>query len=154
MKILTGNLITLAEQGHFNVIVQGCNCFCAMGSGIAKEIRAKYPAAWEVDQATVPGDYDKLGNYTVMLGKQFNIVNAYMQYDTNTKDDFRDRVEYAAFALILQKLAHKYPSCRIGFPKIGCGLAGGIEARIMTMLRQFASELEVTGGAVTVVEFA
>jgi O-acetyl-ADP-ribose deacetylase (regulator of RNase III) len=154
MKIVKGNLLTLAEQGHFNVIVQGCNCFCAMGSGIAKEIREKYPEAYDVDQATGLGDYNKLGNYTVMLGKRFNIVNAYTQYDTNKKDEFRDRFEYASFAMILQKLAHQYPTCNFGFPKIGCGLAGGDEQVIMDMLQEFSANLLPTGGTVTVVEFA
>jgi O-acetyl-ADP-ribose deacetylase (regulator of RNase III) len=151
MNIIKGNLLTLAEQGHFHVIVQGCNCFCTMGSGIAKEIREKYPEAYDVDQATGLGDYNKLGNYTVMLGKRFNIVNAYTQYDfSRGKDVF----EYTAFKLILQKLAHQYPTCNFGFPKIGCGLAGGDETVIMSMLQEFSDDLLLTGGTVTVVEFA
>ena len=31
MKTIEGNLISLAKAGQFDVIVQGCNCFCTMG---------------------------------------------------------------------------------------------------------------------------
>ena len=41
-----------------------------------------------------------------------------------------------------------------GFPKIGCGLAGGDEPRIIAMIQKFSEELLITGGTVTVVEFA
>lgn len=39
MKVLHGDLISLALAGHFEAIVHGCNCFCTMGAGIAKAIR-------------------------------------------------------------------------------------------------------------------
>jgi O-acetyl-ADP-ribose deacetylase (regulator of RNase III) len=148
----TGNLITLAQEGHFDVIVQGCNCFCTMGGGIAREIREKYPLAASADGVTKSGDYTKLGTWTKFEVKdKFLIINAYTQYNMSTGDDV---FEYTAFALILQKLAHEYRTARIGFPKIGCGLAGGIEARIMAMLRQFALQHAESGGTATVVEFA
>ena len=35
MKIIKGNLISLALAGEFEVIIHGCNCFCTMGAGIA-----------------------------------------------------------------------------------------------------------------------
>lgn len=152
MKIVRGNLITLAQQGHFNIIVQGCNCFNTMGSGIAREIREKYPEAYEADCMTERGDYNKLGNYTVMLGKQFNIINAYTQYDFSRGSDV---FEYAAFELILKKLAYQYKGCNFGLPKIGCGLAGGDEARIMKLIQDFSIHVsDEHYGTVTVVEFA
>ena len=39
MKIISGNLITLALEGHFDVIVHGCNCFGVMGAGIAAQMQ-------------------------------------------------------------------------------------------------------------------
>ena len=35
MKVVKGNIFDLAEQGEFDVVVHGCNCFCTMGKGIA-----------------------------------------------------------------------------------------------------------------------
>ena len=63
-----GDVLEMAANGAFNIVVHGCNCFCAMGSGIAAQVRRQYPAAWQVDQDTEAGDYNKLGNYTTMLG--------------------------------------------------------------------------------------
>ena len=154
LKKIKGNLIDLAEQGEFNVIVQGCNCFETMGKGIAREIRERYPHAYYADlKYSSAGDYNKLGNYSVMVGTQFSIVNAYTQYGF-ARD--RDVFEYASFELILQKLAHAYPSGKFGFPYIGCGLAGGDQDHIVAMLEAFARKIDhaAAGGAVTLVEFA
>ena len=153
MKTVKGNLIDLAEQGHFNIIVQGCNCFETMGSGIAREIKERYPQAYYADlKYSTAGDYNKLGCYSVMIGKQFTIVNAYTQYGFSRGSDV---FEYTSFELILQKLAHKYPGCKFGFPLIGCGLAGGDKDRIVGMLEAFARMIDKSGagGSVTLVEF-
>lgn len=39
MILEQGDLIERAENGDFDVIIQGCNCFHTMGAGIAKSIR-------------------------------------------------------------------------------------------------------------------
>lgn len=153
MNFLKGNLIDLAEEGHFNLIIHGANCWNTMSSGIAREIRERYPEAYEVDCTTVAGDYNKLGNYTVMLGKQFNIVNAYTQFGFNRGGARDDVFEYTSFAMILQKLAHEYPTCKFGFPLIGQGLAGGNPEKIMALLKDFSNKVESTGGSVTIVLF-
>lgn len=156
LKHMKGDLLELARDGKFHVIVQGCNCFQTMGSGIAKQVREQYPDAYRADcQYSFAGDYMKLGNYSVMLGKQFNIINAYTQFDFNRKGhEQRDRFEYHAFALILQKLLYAYPTCDFGFPYIGMGLAGGNEQRIIGLLEWFAGEVGKMGGSATLVEYA
>lgn len=154
LKHTKGNLLDLAEQGEFDIIVQGCNCFETMGSGIAKEIKKRYPAAYDADvKYSSAGDYHKLGDYSVMLGKQFNIINAYTQYGFRTGGKDGDVFEYDSFKLILQKLAHTYPGGRFGFPYIGMGLAGGDKDRILAMLEDFAKTISRSGGTVTLVEF-
>lgn len=157
LKHAKGNLIDMAEQGKFNVIVQGCNCFNTMGGGIAKEIRQRYPAAASIDIDTERGNYNKLGNWTeyhsprMDRSSAFTIVNAYTQYNMSTGDDV---FEYEAFALILQKLLFRYGRKSIGFPYIGMGLAGGDKHRIIEMLERFATDVRGAGGIVTLVEFA
>ena len=148
-----GNLITLAEQGEFDIIVHGCNCFCTMGSGIAREIRERYPEAYKEDFMTTSGDMFKLGSFTSAHTGKFIIVNAYTQYDFNRGGDRRDVFEYESFSLILRKLAYAYPDRRFGFPYIGMGLAGGDAERILTMLEDFAAKVTASGGTATLVEF-
>ena len=156
LKHVKGNLIDMAENGDFDVVVQGCNCFCTMGGGIAREIRERYPHVAAVDGKTVRGDYTKLGNWTsenVILKNgtiTFDIINAYTQYSMSQGTDV---FEYGAFQLILEKLAFVYPGKRIGLPYIGCGLAGGEEETIVDMIEVFAKRVALEGGTVTLVEF-
>lgn len=153
LKRTKGDLISLARGGQFNIIVHGCNCFETMGSGIAKQIREEYPDAYAADCSySFAGDIGKLGNYSVMLGKQFNIINAYTQFGFNRGEHRSDVFEYESFALILRKLAVKYPTCNFGFPLIGQGLAKGDPIIIMAMLEDFAKTVTAQGGTVTVVE--
>lgn len=156
-----GNLLDLAEAGEFDIVVQGCNCFNAMGGGIAKEIRERYPEVAEIDAETIRGDYRKLGAWTEGFAwynthkgdnaDNFTIINAYTQYNMSTGEDV---FEYIAFQLILQKLAHMYPNSDFGFPYIGMGLAMGDKELIIQMLKGFADQVTSTGGTVTLVEFA
>jgi O-acetyl-ADP-ribose deacetylase (regulator of RNase III) len=155
LKHVDGNLLTLAEAGDFDVVIQGCNCFCAMGGGIAREIRERYPHVAAVDAETGLGDYNKLGNYTKAVvegqdGHQFTIINAYTQYNMSTGDDV---FEYVAFALILQKIERLYGNYSIGLPYIGMGLARGNSSIIMEMIEEFAHAVEKKGGSVTLVQF-
>ena len=148
-----GDLLKMAENGKFDIIVQGCNCFNTMGGGLAKTIREKFPNVAEVDNLTEKGDYNKLGNYTLAWSNVYTgfiIVNAYTQYNMSTG---KDVFEYTAFSLILQKLAKQFRGENYGFPLIGMGLAHGKPAIIIEMICEFADEIRASGGSVTIVEF-
>ena len=156
MKIVKGDLLTLADNGEFDVIIHGCNCYNNFGAGIAWIISQKYPSAWKADQDTVKGDKTKLGTYTQaqVLTKTnpvstFTIINAYTQYGCNASENV-DLFEYESFETLLHKLAQEYPNSSFGFPKIGCGLAGGNEKVIMDMIDRFS---KIINGSVTVVEW-
>ena len=158
LKRIKGNLLDMADNGDFDIIIQGCNCFNAMGAGLAPQIAKRYPAAQDVDNATVRGNIAKLGNWTMAWSsaydatiKPFKIINAYTQYETSKQGE--DVFEYAAFELILRKLAHEYGRHRFGLPYIGMGLAGGDKKRIMALIENFAQEISSKGGSVTLVEF-
>jgi O-acetyl-ADP-ribose deacetylase (regulator of RNase III) len=161
LQLAKGNLIDMAEQGLFDVIVHGCNCLNTMGSGIAAEIRQRYPAAYEADTALTlklqddtNSQVQKLGCYTTHLVNgehKFLIVNAYTQVMFSPRDV--DHFEYASFEVILKKFAHEYGPFKIGFPYIGMGLAGGDKDRIIAMIEDFAKKISATGGSVTLVEF-
>jgi O-acetyl-ADP-ribose deacetylase (regulator of RNase III) len=159
LKHAKGNLIDLAEQGLFDVIVHGCNCQNTMGSGIAKEIRERYPQAYEADSAmiyTYQKPVLKLGNFSVAadnpIDPKFEIVNAYTQLHYLPRGV--DHFDYESFKLILRKLAVISPDARYGFPYIGMGLAGGDPDEIKKILWYFSNAIERTGGSATLVEFS
>ena len=160
LKHTKGNLLDLAEKGEFDIIVHGCNCQNTMGSGIAAEIRERYPDAYDADSRMDQEfgknyRYLKLGNYSEVkvyakVGK-FSIINAYTQFNFAPRDV--DHFEYDSFKLILQKLYQFYGNYDFGFPYIGMGLAGGDKDRIIAMLEDFAEKVTAKGGSVTLVEF-
>lgn len=158
LKRVQGDLLTLAERGKFDIIVHGCNCQNTMGSGIAKQIKDRYPDAFQADyrydMELSNRRYEKLGNYTItkiFSKSNFLIVNAYTQFHYLPRGI--DHFEYASFAIILAKLHHFYGNYDFGFPYIGMGLAGGDSDRIIAMLEEFSKMVKEKGGTVTLVEY-
>ena len=149
----TGDLLELARDGEFDVIVQGCNCFNTMGKGIAKQIKDEYPAAYAADCLTRKGDPTKLGMYSFCTAQGFDIVNAYTQYTYNRVNEDYKLFSYIAFDKVLKSLIVKYAGKHFGFPYIGMGLAGGDPEKIIARLEQFATEVEATGGTVTLIKY-
>lgn len=135
MKTVTGNLITLAKDNVFNVIVHGCNCYCAMGAGIAPQIAAAFPGETgpeAVDARTEPGDLGKLGDFSVgtWTDEEYRtifIINAYTQGDKSRTEQMTDydavRSCFSKIAKSLRLMSAFTP--RVGYPMIGAGLGGG-----------------------------
>jgi len=151
IKEIKGDLLKLAKAGEFDMIIHGCNCFCKMGSGIAKQIKEQFPKAYEVDQETKEGDINKLGTYTLAQVTPYGhpmlfIVNAYTQYRYGTD---KVQVDYEALTLVMRKINHDNSGIRIGLPLIGAGLAGGDWNRIKKII-----ETEFTKNKVTIVHYS
>lgn len=138
MKLYYGNLLEMAKNGEFDVIIHGCNCLHTMGAGIAKYIKQDFPEAFEADKRTRFKDRNKLGTFSEATiernGHKFVVLNAYTQFDYNGKG--KDLFEYDTFPQLLQSIKAKYGNKRIGLPLIGCGLAGGNEPRILAMIEE------------------
>lgn len=137
MRVVTGDLLKLAVSGEFDVIVHGCNCFCTMGAGIAKGIKSLFPDAYEADQQTEKGDRSKLGTITWAtvdcLGRELTVVNAYTQYNYRGQGVLLD---YDALRQALELVKEKFSGQRIGYPRIGAGLAGGDWDRIALIISE------------------
>lgn len=144
MKYIEGDLIQLAKNGKFDVIVHGCNCFNTMGAGIAKMIKENFIGAWKADQKTKKGDKSKLGNYTSYIksqnGKTLRIINAYTQYTYGGKSP----VDYDAIRECFKKINSRYKGKKVGIPKIGAGLAGGNWKQIEKIIDEEAKDLKLT----------
>jgi O-acetyl-ADP-ribose deacetylase (regulator of RNase III) len=131
METITGDIIKLAIAGQFDVIIQPCNCFCTMGSGptkkgLAKGIKDTFPEAYAADCATIKGDIKKLGTFTFAeinrFAKPLVVVNAYTQYRYGVD---KRHVDYDAVRRVMTAIQKQFSGRIIGYPKIGCGLAGG-----------------------------
>lgn len=92
----------------------------------------------------------KLGDYssaTVDIdGHRLTIVNAYTQLHwrgTGVK------VDYAAVRAVMGKIKRDFPGARIGYPRIGAGLAGGDWATLRRIIQD-----ELAGTAHWLVEYA
>jgi len=46
IRYVDGDLVQMAKEGKFDVIAHGCNCFCAMGAGIAPQIKVDVVVTW------------------------------------------------------------------------------------------------------------
>jgi len=137
MKTKFGDLIQLAQNGEFDVIIHGCNCFCAMGAGIAKGIKAAFPEAYEADCKTPKGDKEKLGTIRWVTkttnNKDLIIVNGYTQYHYAGKGR---KLDYEALRKIFKIIKQNFSGLRIGYPAIGAGLAGGNWETIATIIEE------------------
>ena len=127
MKYIEGNLIDLAFEGKFDVIIHGCNCFNTMRSGVAGEIARRIPNAYFADKYTQKGDRNKLGTWSGCYSLQgdFWVINAYTQYNYGYNEDVV-YFDYEAFYKFLTTFRKSLDTEKvIAFPKIGAGLAKG-----------------------------
>lgn len=149
MRVVRGDLIQLALRGDFDVIVHGCNCMCAMGAGIAKAVRATFPDAYAADRKTVKGDRAKLGTISHATvsheGRAITVVNAYTQFDYRGSGV---HVDYDAVRSAFRAIKEQFSGKRIGYPKIGAGLARG-DWKILSA----TIDAELEGEDHTLVEF-
>lgn len=149
MQSIQGDLIRLALNKEFDVIVHGCNCQCVMGAGIAKTIKTVFPEAYVTDCQTKKGDRSKLGNISTATvirdNHEITVVNAYTQFHWRGKGV---KVDYRALASCFQKIKTQFSGKRIGYPLIGAGLAGGDWSIIATIIDE-----ELAGEDHTLVEF-
>ena len=121
-----GDLLKLALEGEFDVIVHGCNCQCTMGAGIAEGVRLLFPEAYQADMETKKGDRQKLGTISgafVVRGEhQLAVVNAYTQFHWSGQGVLAD---YGAIRSVFRAIKQRLSGKRIGYPMIGTGLAKG-----------------------------
>ena len=146
-KEVDGDLLKFAREGQFAFIAHGCNCFCTMGSGIAKSIREQFPAAYLADLRTAKGDIKKLGNYSegkiieTTETKAFVVLNCYTQfrYDAKSKP-----FDYEAFIMCMRKINYEFSYHKIGLPLIGAGLGGGNWTIINGIIQKELKDMDIT----------
>lgn len=156
-KTVKGNLITLAQDGEFDVIAHGCNCWNMMGAGIASAMKQFFSCReFFLEKPHQKGDMNKLGQIdfeTVnrrtgliirdwdsleALNEGIVVVNAYTQYQGGAN------LDYEALALCLKKMNHEFKGKHIGLPMIGCGIAGGSWSIVSKLIQGHLYDCDVT----------
>ena len=146
MKTVEGDLLQLAEDGAFDVIVHGCNCFCTMGAGIAKSIKQRFPEAYQADLKTEKGSRDKLGSYSFISVAtscgELVVVNGYTQYSYRRSRS--PNLDYEAIRSVFAGVKEQFGDLRIGFPAIGAGFAGGDWEKIWEIIEEELADTDAT----------
>ena len=125
MKEIQGDLIKLALEDEFDVIVHGCNCFHTFGAGIAKQIKQTWPEVYEEDKKTEYGAVYKMGSISYAeVSPSLIVVNAYTQFGYGGDGPL---VSHISIGVAFQNIKREFGNLgfRFGIPKIGAGLAGG-----------------------------
>ena len=141
MKEINGDLIQLANQGLFDVIGHGCNCFCTMGAGLAVSMKHAFPEIIMADECTRKGDKNKLGTFSHVDYGHLIVLNLYTQYKYSGPEVNAD---YDAIRKCMQGIRKRYSGKCIGLPKIGAGLAKGDWSIISKIIEEELSDEDVT----------
>ena len=145
MNHVKGNLLDLFDQGKFDVIVHGCNCFHEMMGGIAAQIAQRYPEAVDADLRTEYGDDGKMGTYSVAFRGDQVIINGYTQYLPGPHADL-DAIRSVFERLRINVLAEG-ETVSVGIPMIGAGIGGLTWDEVEQIIDEMCFE------DITVVEF-
>lgn len=121
MKYVEGNLITMANNDEFDIIIHGCNCFNSMGGGIAAQIAKHFPDAEFIDKCTPQCNIKKLGKISWCVVDDVIVVNGYTQFSPGA--DYNYDAIRSVFREV--KIMFGWKNYRFGIPKIGAGIAGG-----------------------------
>lgn len=151
--LVTENVGNVFES-DCTIIMHQANCFTTMGSGIAKELKMRYPEAYQADvDFPIPsGSEERLGNHSFAWSRDNTrlIVNLYGQhrYGRDRKHTQEDKLLLAmdhAFSK-LSALSLRRPDLpiKVGMPYlIGCGLGGGDWSIVSEGIEQIASKYNV-----------
>ncbi len=132
--IITYAIGNLLESPH-RLILHGCNAQGVMGSGIAKQIRKKYPQAFEEYYAAYEKDMLWLGDVIFADCEDKIIANGItQQYYGRGGECF---VDYEAINNVMEEThdyALKYGMEYVAMPLIGAGLGGGSWKKISSII--------------------
>ena len=108
-------------------IIHQANCQNTMQSGIARQIREKYPEAYEADCKTVAGDIKKLGTFSwVKTHDDKYVYNCYSQFRYGKE---QRHTNYEAIYTGLSSIKDHASSIELtslSLPyNMGCALGGG-----------------------------
>jgi len=148
MKVIEENLLDFPED--ITTIFHVANIRKTFGAGIAKQIKDRYPAAYQADLDYPWDDVDRFGEFSaakVRDGKY--VVNLYAQDlggDNLSEDGKPFRLEHYKHALesYLYEIDLRSSLSKLGFPwMIGSGLSQGPWDKIKELTEYLVSQYDV-----------
>jgi len=123
MFTINGNLLNLALEGEFDIVVHNCNCSCVMTGELAKKITLAFPKVATADMHSGTCNFEKLGTWSetdekTRNGDVFKIVNAYTQFVPG-----RD-LRLSAVVTVFEKLNMMFPGATVGIPLVKESISG------------------------------
>lgn len=138
MNIIKGNLITLAKEGKFDHIAQGCNCFQSQSSGLAPQMVEAFQTdefPMEMDDSLDPCErFGSIDGVEHILGEEFPIFKNVIVWNWYTQYYPGKNFDITAFKICCKKFALLHygdegPETefryKLGLPMIGAGIGGG-----------------------------
>ncbi len=136
-----------------NILIHQCNCFKAMGGGIAKQIKKRYPEAYEADRNDSREPTFRLGHYTyAYIGREERLIfNLYGQFKYAEFAPAYMKTIYPAFTQGLSEILTNVSEIaerkgmkgqnKIGMPfGIGCGLGKGDWNEIHSIIERISTQ--------------
>lgn len=134
------------------VIAHQANCFSTMGAGIAKQIKEKYPMAYNADKDCGMSPEDRLGKYSVVVYPDIPLIifNLYGQYaygrgrvHTNY-DSLSSALNYMFQTLTSNQPVFSGFPIKVGMPYgTGAGLAGGNWDTIYSLIQEVSDKYQI-----------
>lgn len=128
MKFVKGNIL----DAGYGIIAHQVNCQMVMGSGLAKQIKDKYPSVYNgyMSSGSLMAPNDRLGKciMTEAVYKKLYVANIFGQYHYLPRGIVH--TDYTALGMGLRSLNKWRSENAVGVPiyiphGIGCGLGGG-----------------------------
>ena len=149
VKTVVGDAIKLFKEGKFDAFAHGCNCFCTMGKGIAKQVKSDLEELYRADVVNGKrGNRGKLGTFS---SHQFDFGVGFNLYTQYTFWDRGDMLSYEAVERSFRKINDYMKSqglVTLAIPKIGSRLAHGDWELLSKLIDLNSPDIEIT-----VVEF-
>lgn len=142
IQIVQGNLLDADDR---DIILQQVNCCGVMGSGIAKQIRERYPEIYNSYKYFCDSHrilrQSLLGKVHYYSTPEYVIANCFGQYSYGR--DGRQYTDYDALRECFTTVACNKAE-RIGIPfQIGCGLGGGDWEVVYNMICEIFDGIDV-----------
>lgn len=144
-------ITTYLKDDLFNTklkyVAHGCNCLGAMGSGVAKLVRAKYPSAFE-QYGVMCRRHDRDNSHRDLLGKIMVLTQSDGKVIVNmfTQEKFGQGVRHVSYDAIFdcfREIDINIKIDKLAIPRIGAGLGGGDWKIISTIIDRATPDTEI-----------